>query len=93
MIAKGAQVKKEDIPVLTDYLAQEHGPLPEGAGKPILLEICTMCHELQRVKEHGRTREEWEDLLVHMTNEGAPLYDEDFTVLLNYLSRNFRPQQ
>jgi cytochrome c5 len=93
MIEKGAKVKTEDLPVLVDYLVQEHGPLPEGSGKPIMLEICTMCHDLHRVKEHGRTRDEWEDLLVHMINEGAPLSDDEFPVLLNYLTRNFRPPQ
>jgi hypothetical protein len=93
MVDKGAEVKKEDLPVLVNYLVQEHGPLPDGAGKPIMLEICTMCHELHRIREHGRTRDEWEDVLVHMVNEGAPLFDPDFDVLLNYLTRNFRPQQ
>jgi cytochrome c5 len=93
MIQKGAQVKGEDVPTLVEYLTQEHGPLPNGTGKAILLDVCTMCHDLHRIREHGATREEWEDLLVHMINEGAPLSDDDFPVLLNYLSRNFRPRE
>ena len=93
MIQKGAQVKKEDLPVLVEYLTYEHGPLPGGNGRGILLDVCTRCHDLHRVREHGATREEWEDLLVHMINEGAPLSDDDFPVLLNYLSRNFRPRE
>ena len=43
------------------------------------------------VKEFA-TREEWDDLLVHMINEGAELSDDDFNVLLGYLTRNFRPE-
>ena len=92
MIEKGASVKKEDLPVLVAYLAEEHGPLPDGAGKPIMLEVCTMCHTLHKIRETGASRDEWEDILVHMINEGAPLSDDDFPVLLNYLARNFRPQ-
>jgi cytochrome c5 len=92
MIEKGASVKKEDLPVLVSYLAEEHGPLPDGAGKPIMLEVCTMCHTLHKIRETGASRDEWEDILVHMINEGAPLSDDDFPVLLNYLARNFRPQ-
>jgi hypothetical protein len=92
MIEKGASVKKEDLPILVEYLAEEHGPLPEGAGKKIMLEVCTMCHELHKIRETGATRDEWDDILVHMINEGAPLSDDDFPVLLNYLTRNFRPQ-
>ena len=91
MMEKGAEVPMEDLPVLVDYLTLEHGPLPDGSGKPILLDVCTRCHDLHRVREHTGTREEWEDLLVHMIGEGAELTDEDFPVLLNYLSRNFRP--
>jgi cytochrome c5 len=92
MIEKGAMVKKEEVPVLVEYLTEEHGPLPEGAGKKIMLEVCTMCHELHRIRDTGATREEWDDILVHMINEGAPLSDDDFPILLNYLARNFRPQ-
>jgi len=92
MIDKGAQVKKEDLSVLIAYLTEEHGPLPEGAGKKIMLEVCTMCHELHRIRDTGATREEWDDILVHMINEGAPLSDDDFPILLNYLARNFRPR-
>jgi hypothetical protein len=47
---------------------------------------------LKRVLRHGATREEWEDTLSAMLNEGAMLSDEDFPVLLTYLARNFKPQ-
>lgn len=92
MVEKGAEVKKEDVPVLVEYLTERYGPLPDGAGKSIMLEVCTMCHELHTIRETGATRDEWEDILVHMINEGAPLSDDDFPILLNYLARNFRPQ-
>lgn len=91
MIQKGAQVKKEDVAPLVEFLTEEHGPLPNGSGKAILLDVCTRCHDLHRVREHGASREDWEDLLVHMIGEGAELSDDDFPVLLNYLARNFRP--
>ena len=92
MNEKGAQVEKSDVPVLVDYLVQNHGPLPDGAGKKILLNSCTFCHDLKRVLRHGATREEWEDTLSAMLNEGAMLSDEDLPVLLTYLVRNFKPQ-
>ena len=93
MVAKGAMVKKDDVPILAEYLTQEHGPLPNGAGKAILLDVCTHCHELHRIRESAYTRDEWEDLLIHMIGEGAELSDDDFPVLLNYLARNFKPPQ
>jgi len=90
MVEKGAEVKKDDVPVLVKYLASAYGPLPDGAGKSILLNICTQCHTLDRVRVRGGDRQSWEDLLNHMLNEGAPLSDEEYAVLLNYLARNFR---
>jgi cytochrome c5 len=90
MVEKGAAVKTEDVPVLVKYLTSNYGPLPDGPGKAILLNICTQCHSLERVKVRGGDRESWNELLSHMLNEGAPLSDEDYPVLLNYLARNFR---
>lgn len=92
MVEKGARVDKADLPVLVDYLVQNHGPLPDGAGKKILLNTCTLCHDLKRVLRNGGTRENWEDTLSAMLNEGAMLSDEDFPVLLDYLARNFKPE-
>ena len=90
MVEKGAEVKKDDVPVLVQYLTSIYGPLPEGPGKAVLLNICTQCHTLDRVKVRSGDRQSWDDLLSHMLNEGAPLNDDDYPVLLNYLARNFR---
>jgi len=90
MIEKGAEVSAADKPALIDFLTRNHGPLPEGAGKAILLNTCTVCHDLGRVRIHTVSHEEWEETLLTMLNEGAMLSDQDFPVLLNYLSRNFR---
>jgi cytochrome c5 len=92
MVEKGAQVSESDLPVLVEYLARTYGPLPDGAGKKILLNTCTVCHDLQRVRRTALDREGWEDLLGAMLNEGAMLSEQDFPVLLNYLARNFKSQ-
>jgi hypothetical protein len=93
MVEKGAEIKPDDVPVLIEYLVNNHGPLPDGAGKAILLNVCTQCHDLKRVLQHGATREQWEETLGAMLNEGAPLSEQDFPVLLAYLARNFKPPQ
>ena len=90
MIEKGARVDDAERPLLIDYLVAFHGPLPAGAGKAILLNTCTVCHDLQRIRRTQQSREGWEDTLSAMLNEGAMLSDEDFPVLLAYLARNFR---
>ena len=88
-IARGAKVAKEDVPVLVEYLVDHHGPLPNGAGKAIVLNICTMCHDLSRIRRGHRSAEEWEETLNSMLNEGAPLPDDQFPIVHAYLSRHF----
>jgi cytochrome c5 len=89
MLQKGADVADPDIPVLVDYLATAYGPLPDGRGKDVVLNVCTMCHDLGRIRNGRRSPEAWEETLNSMLNEGAPLSDADFPVVLNYLSKNF----
>ena len=89
MIEKGAKLPKDDVPLLADHLARTHGPVPEGPGKRVLLNTCTMCHDLGRIRLGRRTAEEWEETLIAMLNEGAPLNDEDFALVHHYLSENF----
>jgi len=90
MIEKGAKVNKDDIPLLVRYLADVHGPMTEGAGKQLILNKCTVCHDLKRVKQHLASPEDWADTLNAMLNEGLMLSDEEFATALRYLARNFR---
>jgi competence protein ComEA len=85
----GATVAAEDVPVLVKYLTFQHGPVPEGPGKMVLLNTCTMCHDLSRIKFGRRSPEEWEETLISMLNEGAPLNDQDFVTIHQYLSQHF----
>ena len=91
MIEQGAEVKADDVRPLVDYLVKYHGPLPDGPGKELVLNICTQCHDLQRVRRTRLTPEGWIEVLETMLNEGAPLSEKDFPDVLRYLARNFRP--
>jgi cytochrome c5 len=91
-IARGAKVPAEDVPLLVNYLTLHHGPVPDGQGREILLNTCTMCHDLKRIRFGRRSTEEWEETLITMLNEGAPLSDDQFPVIHAYLSRNFNVQ-
>ena len=88
-IEKGAKVSKEDVPTLVNYLVRTHGPLPDGPGKEVILNTCTQCHDLFRIKANRRSPEEWEETLISMLNEGAMLNDEEFARVHQYLSTNF----
>jgi cytochrome c5 len=92
-IGRGADVKTDDVRPLVDYLVKYHGPLPDGPGKELVLNICTQCHDLQRVRRERLTPEGWLEVLESMLNEGAPLSDKDLPDVLRYLARNFKPQR
>jgi competence protein ComEA len=81
----------QDVTVLVEFLTRRHGPLPGGPGKEILLDTCTRCHDLQRVRRERNTPEGWLEILEAMLNEGAPLAEKDLPVLLRYLAKNFGP--
>lgn len=89
MLQKGADVSDQDLPVLLDYLVEHYGPMPDGRGKDVVLSVCTMCHDLKRIRQGRRSPEEWMETLNSMLNEGAPLSDADYPVVLAYLSKNF----
>jgi cytochrome c5 len=92
MVMMGAEVSAEDKPLLSNYLAEVYGPVPDGEGKPILLNNCTICHNRDRIWGHaGADREHWETTLLAMLNEGAFLSDEEFEILLRYLSTYLGP--
>src|SRR5262249_42904526 len=90
MVEKGAKVEKDDIPLLVTYLEDSFGPLPDGPGKEIVLNKCTVCHDLKRVRQHFASPEDWADTLNSMENEGLMLSEEEFVTVLKYLARNFR---
>ena len=89
MVEKGAKISADDVPLLVNYLVQHHGPMPEGRGKAIVLNVCTMCHDLTRIRRGRRSPEAWEETLNAMLNEGAPLSDDAFPIVHAYLSRYF----
>jgi cytochrome c5 len=89
MVGLGATLSDEDRPILIKYLVKAHGPMPDGPGKDIVLNTCTICHDLSRIKSVRHTAEEWEETLIAMLNEGAPLSDDNFPIVLRYLTKNF----
>ena len=89
MVDNGAEIGEKEIPVLVRHLVLNNGPVPDGPGKQILLNTCTMCHDLGRIKVARRSAEEWEETLISMLNEGAPVSEEQFPVIHDYLSKHF----
>jgi cytochrome c5 len=107
MVSNGAQVDTKDYPVLIDYLVKNFGPSkPAGqqaqgggsgnsdaAGKKILEDVCTACHDLDLVSDQHLSKTEWQQIVVSMVAKGANLTDKDTPVLVDYLAKMYPPKK
>jgi virginiamycin B lyase len=62
---------------------------PTGAGKDLLETRCSICHSPNMVTVFGRSEPEWQTLVGEMTDRGAEINDEEFKVLVAYLTTNW----
>ena|SRR2546421_6303749 len=92
MIAKRARFAV----ILTAFLlaASVHAQdLPEGAGKELVMNVCSQCHDLARIISQKRTKEEWNDTVDKMAVRGAKASDQEFETIVTYLAKNFGKEQ
>ncbi len=52
-------------------------------------DVCSYCHELERVARQHLTAEEWRGFIKGMIDEGPPVTDEEFNMIVDYLAKNF----
>jgi competence ComEA-like helix-hairpin-helix protein len=64
---------------------------PDGAGKEITLQLCGNCHEASIIEQHRQPRDEWIATIQKMIGAGAQGTEEQFTAVLDYISKNFGP--
>jgi cytochrome c5 len=58
-------------------------------AKELFVDVCTSCHTLARVKSQELSKEEWQGRIKGMISEGAALTDEEFSMIVDYLAKNF----
>jgi cytochrome c5 len=88
MVTRGAAVKSGDVAEVVGYLEKNFG---EDRGKKLVEDICSLCHEWQRVKSQELTKEQWGGVIKGMIFEGAPVTDEEFKLIVEYLAKNYGP--
>lgn len=64
--------------------------LPKGEGLPTVRKECTRCHSLNNITtSEGKTREEWEEHVIGMTDiENRP---DNLKAVVDYLTEHFPP--
>ena len=68
-------------------------PPPPGSadGQALLQADCTSCHDLGPVNAHGRSPQEWSDLVDRMVTYGASGSDSDLAAIKAYLAQTLPP--
>ena len=61
------------------------------AAQKLVEDICSLCHEWQRVQGHELTKEQWGGVIKGMIFEGAPVTDEEFDLIVEYLAKHYGP--
>lgn len=78
--------------MLCAVLAVAQVPAPKDPAKELFEGVCSGCHTLERVKIQHRTKQEWRDSTAAMIDQGAALTPEETNMLLDYLVKNFGPE-
>jgi len=60
----------------------------EDHGRELVENVCTYCHNLDRLRGQELSREEWRGLIKGMISEGPPVTDEEFSMILDYLVKH-----
>lgn len=66
--------------------------LPDGEGEALVATLCTQCHAIGMVTSQSHTREEWDEVIVRMADQGFWASEQDTAVIANYLAEHFGPE-
>ena len=69
-------------------LAQD--PLPDAPGKQQVVNLCSRCHEPQRVAALRLTRDGWQEVVAKMVSLGAKASPDELEQVTDYLAENFK---
>jgi cytochrome c oxidase cbb3-type subunit III len=70
------------------FLAQAQQP---DRGREAFQKVCAACHSIETVTSQRRTRAQWQENITSMIGRGAKGTDEEFSLILDYLTLNYAP--
>ena len=65
--------------------------LPQGDGQQETKELCSSCHNLQKIVQSRKTPQEWERSVNDMLARGAQIFPDEAEKITKYLSASFPP--
>ena len=61
-------------------------------GKDLIDSVCFWCHEPQLMETKQLNKKQWASLIRGMVYEGAPVTEDEFQMIVEYLAKNFGPE-
>jgi cytochrome c5 len=100
MVLRGAQLTPAEVDKVVNYLAANLGPginlppakpvaLPDGPGKQLVETRCALCHDLERVADVKRKKQDWPIIVADMVAWGAPVAADEAKSIADYLAANY----
>jgi cytochrome c553 len=63
--------------------------LPEGEGKKLVEERCSVCHGTELITGQRMTQDAWKEMVAKMVGYGTQLDQKEITITVDYLTKNF----
>ena len=73
--------------------ADEHPSLPPGAGRDVMIRVCSQCHEPEMAADQQADDAGWKRLVDEMAGKGANATEAEFDEIVRYLARSFPPSR
>ncbi len=83
---------RKPVPDMQAVLAAKAPAPPPDPARRILDMACTTCHNLNRVQSKNLAQADWLMIVDRMKGKGAELSDDDTSMLLDYLVKNYGPK-
>jgi competence protein ComEA len=63
--------------------------MPDGAGKEVILRICTTCHLPDHFAKYRKSPEDWSSTVARMAQRAPSMTPEEIKSVTDYLTKNF----
>jgi competence protein ComEA len=74
---------------LLPLAAHSQTAMPDGPGKQIILRECTACHQPDHFTKYRHTNEEWQAIVIRMSQRVRAITKEEIDTVQNYLASNY----
>lgn len=70
-------------------MADDFTSLPEGAGRDVMVRVCSQCHSPEIAAQQTHDADGWKEVVNQMASNGAKATDAEFDTITKYLTAAF----